>query len=531
MGRHSVSVLTSAARACIASAAIAGTLPAAAQESQLPNRHLSPVEVAAAAAPRGPLGPPRIFPAIHAARSTAPAATIEEAIDQCVVADMTALETPGAQVAVVIDGQLAYQRGYGYKHRDNGGEVDFRTVFRVGSLTKQFTAAAVLQQAETGTLALDDPITRLVPELHLSGLWPASDITVRHLLTHTSGFPDNWEEIDASGEDDALAAWATQQGDVRLHAPPGSFWNYTNPGYMLAGLAAERASGVPFRSYTEAEVFAPAGMTSTTFSPNVAQSTRNFAYGHFRTGGSGRETFFSPGSYDSAAAAPAGYAFSTAGDLARWAVLLMEGGGSVLSPDSAAALQSAQAYMDYIPDLYYGYGVMRRDYKGVDIVWHDGSIPGWGSVLLWAPERRFAVAVLANTSEPLFGAAFGILEAVLQPEDVPPPDYDTDPATWTRYTGTYAITDAFGSELVAQVVLDGDALGVVFPNIESSGFSSVTELLQAYLDTFVLDGDGDGVPDMEFTFVRSSAVASRTRWMRNRYAVGERCNLPRRSLP
>lgn len=535
MQRPQARILASSARALFVAAVTAAA--AAATEGGRPGVRPSTPEAArtAVAAPRGPLGPPRILPVRHAARASSPAAltasTLEEAIDAVVLADMAATDSPGAQIAVVIDGVLVYQRGYGLRHRENGGEVDDQTLFRIGSLTKQFTAAAVLQQVEAGALSLDDPITRFVPELSLSGLWPASSITVRHLLTHASGFPDNWDEIDASSEDGALALWAGQQGSVALHAPPGSFWNYTNPGYILAGLALERASGTPFRTYVESRVFAPAGLTSATFSTSAAQATHNFAYGHFRSGGGGRETFFSPNSYDSAAAAPAGYAFSTAADLARWAMLLMDGGGAVLSPASADALQGRQVYMDYVPGLYYGYGVIRQDYKGVDIVWHDGSIPGWGSVLLWAPQDRVAVAVLANTSEPLYEAAFGIADLVLQPAAVEPPDLGTDPATWLRYTGTYTLTDYAGGRMETRVSLGGDRLDVTFSPLDGPAAPYTTQLVQAYLDTFVLDSNGDGILDMEFTFIRSGAVTSKTRWMRYRYAVGERCNRPRRALP
>lgn len=433
VNRHDVSSVGPAVRISFLVAVLAATMCAAGQIPAPSRATASSSEVAAAAA-ESPLGPPRIFPAhppVHEDSSTAAKATpIEEAIDRCVLVDMAALDTPGAQVAVVIDGQLAYQRGYGYRHRQNGGEVDERTIFRAGSLTKQFTAAAVMQQVEAGTLNLDDPITRLVPELHLSGLWSVNSITIWNLLTHTSGFPDNWSEISGSSDDGALAAWAGRQGAVKLHAPPGSFWNYTNPGYMLAGLAVERASGVPYRTYMENNVFAPAGMNSTTFSPSTVMATRNFAYGHDRARAGGRETIYRPDSYDNAAAAPAGYVFSTAADLLRWASLVMDGGGAVLSPSSAEALQDRQVYMDYTPDLYYGFGLVSQTYKGLDIRWHDGSIPGWGSVLLWAPQQRFAVALLANTSEPLYNAMFCIVDAVLQPEDVAPPDYSTDPATW-----------------------------------------------------------------------------------------------------
>ncbi len=525
------------ALACVVAAAVvAAAMDPAAEDGRLPMGHLSPAKVAglAAAPPPGPLPPPRVVAPLQATHLPASVAagtlTTEEAIDRCVLADMARLDAPGAQVAVVIDGQPAYQRGYGVRHRRNGGAVDAQTVFRIGSLTKQFTAAAVLQQVEAGTLALDERITRLVPELQVSGAWSAETITIFDLLTHTSAFPDNLTELDGPREDEALAAWAGQQGHVKLHAPPGSFWNYSNPGYMLAGLAVERASGIPYRSYVEGEVFARAGMTATTFRPEVVRATGNYTYGHVLDAAR-RETILAPTAYDSAAAAPAGFAFSTAGDLVHWASLLMEGGGSVLSAPSAAALQAPQVYMDYTPDLWYGFGVIRQAYKGLATVWHDGSIPGWGSVLVWVGEHRLAVAVLSNQSEPLYAAAFCVVDEILRPQEVVPPPYTTDPATWTRYTGAYRLMDYLGNELEAEVFLDGDRLMATFRGFEPAGDTYTTRLWQSALDTFVFDADGDGAVDLDATFVRSAPVAAKTRWLRHRYVVGERSLVPRRTLP
>ncbi len=184
---------------------------------------------------------------LHLTAGTAAASTVDEAIAQCVESDMEAVGAPGAAVTVMLDGAVIFDRGFGYKHRNRPDRVDSDTRFRIGSATKMFTAAAVLQQVEVGLVDLDAPVTDWIPELRLSGQWPAELITVRHLLTHSSALPDYYEDPLGPVGDEALGEWAGGLDGVQLHAPPGTFWNYSNPGFSLAGLVAERASGIPFR--------------------------------------------------------------------------------------------------------------------------------------------------------------------------------------------------------------------------------------------------------------------------------------------
>jgi CubicO group peptidase (beta-lactamase class C family) len=110
-------------------------------------------------------------------------ADLAAAVDACVTADMAATDTPGAAAAVMVDGVLAYERGYGVRRRGSSNPVDADTVFRIGSVTKMMTAAALLQQVEAGRVSLDDLVTEYVPELELAGPWPPELITVRHLLS------------------------------------------------------------------------------------------------------------------------------------------------------------------------------------------------------------------------------------------------------------------------------------------------------------------------------------------------------------
>ncbi|MFQ5594401.1 MAG: serine hydrolase domain-containing protein, partial [Anaerolineae bacterium] len=150
-------------------------------------------------------------------------------IDACVQQEMAQLDVPGTAIAIALDGEMVYERGYGVKHREEGGAVDSNTLFRIGSTTKMMTAAAVMQQVDRGAVDLQAPVTDYVPEFDVSGPWPASDMSVWNLLTHSTGFPDRlfFTDIDGPRTESALTEWAGDQSEVRLYAPPGSFWNYS----------------------------------------------------------------------------------------------------------------------------------------------------------------------------------------------------------------------------------------------------------------------------------------------------------------
>jgi len=454
------------------------------------------------------------------------AANIEDAIDRCVETNMSRLDAPGAAVAVILDGELLYESGYGVKRRTLSGVVDADTIFRIGSVTKQMTAAVVMQQVELGQVDLDAPVTDYIPELEISGKWPADRITVWHTLTHTTGYPDLINDVTSTG-DQALSRWAANQTAVELHAPPGSFWNYSNPNFMIAGLVAERASGTPYRDLYKESLWEPAGMPSTTFDPDEVIATHNYATGHWVDDATGREHYFGPRDNDLWAAGPAGFAFSTVGDLAHWALLLTDGGGPVLSPWSAATMQDPHQWMHFEPHRFYGYGIMVEDYRGLDVRQHGGNVAGFGTYLLWVPDRRFVVALLTNVTSSLTSAAYCIVDEVLAPTPVPPPDLTTDPSTWRRYVGDYRFTDNEGATTQAAIYFEGDQLMGSITDPAQPDITFVTELEQVFLDTFLYDSNGDSFGDTDITFCSSRGEPGFVMWIRNRYAVGERKMTPR----
>ena len=476
-------------------------------------------------------GPPLWQPPTQRPRPTVKSTALDDVVDQCVTDAMAAIDTPGASVAVIVDGEMVYEQGYGVKRRGGSDPVDAETQFRMGSITKMFTAAAVMQQVEVGTVSLDDLMTRHIPEVTFLGHWPAEVITVEHLLTHATGIPDlNFLPGGPTGPD-ALSNWALSLNDVGLHAPPGAFWNYSNPNFNLAGLVVERSSGSEYRGYMDDRVFTPAGMNLTTFDPAEVMARGNFSYGHTPEGTDG-EVIYAPDDYDHGAYAPAGYAFSTAGDLARWAQLLSDGGGDVVSRNSAAAMQRIQQDLDTFPGIGYGYGIFVEPFYDLTIRQHGGNIWGWGTFLLWHPERRFSVAVLANTYQSLPGAAYCIADAVLEPDHSAVPEYPVDPDRWEIFEGSYDVSLRVSINpnpypAVGKVTIEDDGRLVLDLWISDSGWYEAWVLDHAGLDVFYVDVDGDEVYDLDLTFLTSGGTPERLRWMRMRPVVGNLQVAPR----
>jgi CubicO group peptidase (beta-lactamase class C family) len=451
--------------------------------------------------------------------------TLEEAVDRCVGDAMDLAHTPGAAAAVIIDGEMAYEQGYGVKRRSGSDPVDAETQFRIGSVTKMLTAAAVMQQVDAGAISLDDSLSLYVPEAEFLRHFSTEAITIHRLMTHATGIPDLQFQANGDTRPGALSDWAETLSTIGLHAPPGAFWNYSNPNFNLAGLVVERASGTEFRSYMDTHVFGPAGMTSTTFDPAAVMARGNASHGHFDDG-SGAGPVYAPDSYDNHVYAPAGYAFSTAGDIARWVMLLADGGGDVLSPESAAAMQRSQQSMETLPGFGYGYGVFVEPFYDLEIRQHGGNIWGWGAFVLWHPERRFAVAVLANTFESLSGAAYCVADYVLEPNHDAAPVYPPpDPEHWRLFEGTFDASVGSSQSFIpypitGAVSVDSHGrLSVHFWDPAGS-WSQLWDLEHVGYDYFVTDIDYDGDYDLDVSFLTGPGSPERTRWLRMRQIVG-----------
>jgi CubicO group peptidase (beta-lactamase class C family) len=294
---------------------------------------------------------------------------------------------PGAAVLVQLDGVPVVRCAYGYADLESRAPVTPESNFRLASITKQFTAAAILLLTEDGLLSLDDGVRKWLP------LLPdvASAITIRQLLTHTSGIVDYEDLIPASTtvqlHDANVLSLLESQG--RTYFPPGTAWRYSNSGYALLALVAERASGRPFAELLRERIFAPLGMAGTVAHQVGIDVVRHRAYGYVAEGDGWRRM---DQSLTSAVLGDGGV-YSSIDDLAKW--------DDALHDDrllSAALRRQAFAPATPTDDPSVAYGLGWR-ITG-DSLWHSGESTGFRNVILRFPARRLSVIILTNRDHP-----------------------------------------------------------------------------------------------------------------------------------
>jgi CubicO group peptidase (beta-lactamase class C family) len=467
-----------------------------------------------------------------------------DTLDGCMTSEMADKNTPGASVAVVLEGELAYARGYGLKHAELPDAPDEATLFRIGSTTKMMTAAALMQQVEAGTIDLQAPVTDILPEFDVAGAWEypnvsGQDITPWHLLTHSGAFFDDLiaaatlDAMQGPTTTDALAEWALGLADTPLHAPPGAFWNYSNPNFSLAGRLVEVVTERAYNDVIVEDLWRPAGMETTFMLPSEVMTYGNYSYGHGLVDAMGNPVPpVAPDAYDHFPLGPAGMAFSTPSDMVRWAKLLMDGGGDVLLATSVEAMQGEQMHMGVIPGQWYGYGIFVEDVGETRIYNHGGNVPGWSSQLFWVPETDFAISILANDFQSLSRSAGCALVNVMGLEPPERVDYSTPPETWVRYEGDYRGLTRIGSELEMNLTLISDTLQAVLIDGLGPGMNYTTTLQQAALDTFLIDVTSDGQPDTDLTFIDDPDEAGSVRWLRNRaFVLTRQTDAPGQATP
>ncbi len=299
--------------------------------------------------------------------------------------------SPGCALAVVREGRVVYARGYGMANLDHDIVITPSTVFHVASVSKQFTAAAILLLARDGKLSLDDDVRKYVPELPDFG----TPITIRHLMHHTSGLRDQWEllilagwrySLDLITDDDVLQVMARQKD---LNFRPGAEHVYCNTGYTLLATIVKRVSGQTFREFTAASLFKPLGMTRTFFRDDHAEIIKGQAYGYVPD----RDTFrLSVTNFDTAGATSL---HTTVEDLALWDRNFYD--GRVGGQDFLAALQKKGTLANG-EELPYASGLMLGAYRGLPTVGHGGADAGYRADFLRFPDQRTSVICLCNLS-------------------------------------------------------------------------------------------------------------------------------------
>jgi CubicO group peptidase (beta-lactamase class C family) len=301
-------------------------------------------------------------------------------------------ERPGAALLVVRDGQTLVRKGLGLADVDGRVPVTPATRFRLASVSKQFTASAILLLAEDGALSLDDPLRRWLPALP-----PATgDISLHHVLIHASGLVD-YEDMmpDAPGRQlrdaDVLRLLEAQD---RLYFAPGSAYRYSNSGYALLALVVERASGLAFPAFLQARIFAPLGMDGAVAFVDGESMVADRAYGHSLVDGRWVRTDQDPTS----AVLGDGGIYACIDELARWDAALH---GDRLLGEAARALAFTPHIATDEPDVDgYGYGIRVHGAGRRRLLWHSGETIGFRNVMLRWPERRLTVVLLSNRNAP-----------------------------------------------------------------------------------------------------------------------------------
>jgi CubicO group peptidase (beta-lactamase class C family) len=420
---------------------------------------------------------------------------------------------PGLAVGVVRAGELAWTAALGFADRTSARPVTPGTLFRIASITKSFTATAILQLRDEGRLRLDDPLVAHLPEARAIAdpHGPIEEVTLRRLLTHTAGIPtgdvagnDPWR-ITYLREDELLA----RLSDMGIQAPPETAWRYSNLGYALLGAVVGRVAGEPYMGHVRRAILEPAGLTSTTFEPAgdlLARTATGHGPGRFADDAQPSEPF------DPATIAPDAGLWSSVEDLARW--IMVQGrtadsdrrgeGDRILDGRTLREMQRATflANDDWSYAQGLGWGAVRLG----DDVWtgHTGSLNGFRAIVRFRSTDGLGVIALANGWVRPNPLAHEIATIVLEahraaPQSRPVGPPPATPPVWRELLGEYREEEyGFGVRIEAR---DGK---LVMVNEDEPTDRSTLVAGDDPLAFTIGDGDAVGEP---VVFLRNAAGA------------------------
>jgi CubicO group peptidase (beta-lactamase class C family) len=339
------------------------------------------------------------------------AATIAR-IDSLAKDYMTLKKAPAVSIAVVRGKDTLVMKGYGLASREANRAATASTVYRIGSITKQFTAAGIMREVEQGKIMLDDPITKYLPDVPTHG----QRITVRNLLTHTSGVHNYTDEPE----------WVKRWGDAMtprqivafvdkdtLDFAPGTKYSYSNTGYVLLGMILEKVTGQPYAAYLQRQFFTPLGLTQTSYCPDKPKDPQ-FADGYSATSGSVKAAEY----LNITQPFSAGALCSTVRDLVKWHRALVE--GRVVGARSYSLMTTADT-LNNGSKINYGFGLVPGQLGGKRMISHSGGINGFTTYGLYMPDENLNVIVLTNSDGGPGPLALNVARAVVGMPVVPMP--------------------------------------------------------------------------------------------------------------
>ena len=328
-----------------------------------------------------------------------------------------ALESPGTvalSVAVAKDGNVLVEQGVGIADVEFGVPANAGTTFRIGSVTKQFTAAAIMKLAEQDLLSIDDDISDYLPDFDAGG----RDITIRQLLNHTSGVPSYTSQPEFFPRGSALNLTHEELlayiDGVPFDFEPGEGWNYSNSGYYLLGMIIEAASGETYADYIENTFSEPLGLTRTRYG-SESEIIQNRAQGYNYD--TVTKTLTNDELISMNTPGAAGALIASAGDLVRWQVALT--GGQAVSPDSYEQMITSTVETGQGPQEY-GFGLMINEINGRQVISHTGGIPGFNSILTTVPDQDLHVAVISNSNGMPSNQVSDLIFTALMSAEAPP---------------------------------------------------------------------------------------------------------------
>jgi len=300
-------------------------------------------------------------------------------------------DSPGCAVAVIKDGQVLYKRGYGIANLDYAVPISSKTVFNIGSMSKQFTAISIALLARQGKVSLDDDIRKYLPEMPQY----SAPVTIRRLIHHTSGIREYSHLLQLAGtrfqdvRADDVYKIITRQKD--LNFKPGDEYLYSNSGYFLLARIVQRASGKSLRQFAEENIFKPLGMSSTRFhdDPSEVITNRATGYSSRKDGGFAIESTSSDSVGD-------GGLLTTIDDLILWDRIFDENklsGGQDLIREALI-----RATLNNGERIDYGFGLDVETYRSLNVFGHGGAFNGFNADMIRFPDQRFTVFCLCNLS-------------------------------------------------------------------------------------------------------------------------------------
>jgi CubicO group peptidase (beta-lactamase class C family) len=403
-----------------------------------------------------------------------------ERMEQVVASYVDDNKTFMGSVLVARDGQVLIKRGYGYANLEWQIPNTPTTKFRLGSITKQFTAAAILLLEERGKLRTDDPVKKHLPDAPAA--W--DQITIFNLLTHTSGIPSftNFPEyrvakLVATPAENIVASFR----DKPLEFQPGEKWNYSNSGYVLLGYLIEKISGQTYEQFVRDNIFTPLGMKDSGYDSNrMLIPLRAAGYAPTPNGPVNAEFIHMSVPHG------AGGLYSTTEDMLRWTEGLY--GGKLLS---AASLEKMTT--PFKND--YAFGLISRMVNGRKIIDHGGGIEGFNTMLIYYPAMKLTIVTLANLNGTAAGELANKLGALMHGDTVmltsERKEITVSPDILARYVGTYQVTPTISMVITLadgrlMTQLTGQRAVPMFPESETAFFLKVADAQVV----FVEDGTG-----------------------------------------